>query len=275
MKPVDDIEASEELPEEAVALTAGERLREAREARDLSIKDVAKETRQTQAVLNALEAMQTDHMPATIVRMQAGNYAEFLGLVGAEIANEYSASKGAPVSENMPGEILRNSLQNDRRSLWPIAAAAAVIIGGGVALWTAQSVISAGPSTNTASVMTIAPSVPTAKYVRPVRTVVTPELSIRALTTGWIEVRGSDGTIFRNRNMSAGEVYYPRMGAAWTVTVRNGSAFEWWLGNHRIGLLGEEPVPVYSINVDAATARGAEQMSPALADIRAGNRQPR
>lgn len=268
MKPVDDIEPKEATDAETPVMTVGEQLRSAREARGLSVKDVATKTRQTQAVLTALEAMETDHIAPTILRMQAGSYAEFLGLDRAEIADAYSLSKSALISENMPGEILRHSQQENRRSLWPIAAGAALIIAGCVSFWSVQSIVTAKPQTKIASIKTIVPPASAPKYERPVRTVATPELSIRALTTGWIEVRGSDGTIFRNRNMSAGEVYYPRMGAAWTVTVRNGAAFEWWFGNRRIGLLSEEASPVYSINVDEATARGRNQMSPELAYVR-------
>ncbi|MEO1065695.1 MAG: hypothetical protein AAFZ07_30165, partial [Actinomycetota bacterium] len=37
-------------------------------------------------------------------------------------------------------------------------------------------------------------------------------LALTAVESGWVEVRGSDGTIFVSRAMSRGERYFPRIG---------------------------------------------------------------
>lgn len=44
--------------------TMGERLREAREAKSLQLRDVARQTRQSQDTLASLEEMETEHIPA-------------------------------------------------------------------------------------------------------------------------------------------------------------------------------------------------------------------
>jgi ribulose-5-phosphate 4-epimerase/fuculose-1-phosphate aldolase len=76
------------------------------------------------------------------------------------------------------------------------------------------------------------------------------ELSIVALKPAWIEVRGSDGTIFRSRTMARGEVYYPRMDAGWTVTARNPNACVWALDGEQIMPMGQADSPIYSLSVD-------------------------
>lgn len=254
---------------------SGERLRSAREARGLSLKDVAATTRQSVDLLAALESMQTAHISPTILRMQARAYAEFLDLPMDEIAAGYSERRSAPDTANMPGERLRSTQVEKRRRLWPVAAGGGALIVAGLVFWMMQSPT---PKTEAAAV-TVASRVTYSEpgFAKPVRsadTVHQRELSIRANASAWIEVRGSDGTIFRSRNMAAGEIYYPRMHAAWTVTVRDAGAFEWWLDDYKVGTLGEPGTPVYSVNVDDAIARGQEQLSTALAE--AGNaRQPR
>ncbi len=274
MKQSENIDGENLSVAEETQLTIGERLRAAREGRDLSLKDVAATTHQSIDVLAAMEAMQTDHMSPTILRLQAGSYADFLGLPSAEIVAGFSVSRGATVTANMPGEKLRATQVETRRKLWPIGLAAAVIVAAGVAFWMFQTPASPRTEAPTATRVIIPPT-PSRSAPKPTRLIAAPEISIRANSSAWIEVRGSDGTIFRNRKMSKGEVYYPRMNAAWTVTVRDAGAFEWWLGSHLVGPLGETGVPIYSVSVDNATTLGQEQLSTALADIENASRGPR
>ena len=90
------------------------------------------------------------------------------------------------------------------------------------------------------------------------------DLSIAALRSEWIEVRGADGTIFRSRKMAPGETYYPRLGSGWTITTRDGSAFEWRVEDVAIGKLSEEPGEVFAISVDQAARQAAEILAPPM-----------
>ena len=91
-----------EQESERIVLTAGARLLEARQARQLNLRDVADKTHQSQETLEALETMETAHMPASIVRLQAKNYARFLGLPEEEIAAGYAASTGPAFANTTP-----------------------------------------------------------------------------------------------------------------------------------------------------------------------------
>lgn len=83
---------------------------------------------------------------------------------------------------------------------------------------------------------------------------IAPPLHFVAVKAARIEVRGADGTKFLAREFAPGESYMPRVGAGWTVTTSDGSAFEWRLGDESLGLLAPEG-PVYAQSVDVAAQR--------------------
>mgnify|MGYP000144221309 CR=1 FL=1 len=101
------------------------------------------------------------------------------------------------------------------------------------------------------------------------------EFGIVANKRAWIEVRGSDGTVFRNREMSPGEVYFPRTGAGWTITVRDGGAFEWQLGDLTAAAVGEPGQALYSISVDGALGAAVDARSAAMAEAPRSGDRPR
>ena len=101
------------------------------------------------------------------------------------------------------------------------------------------------------------------------------EFSLQATKSAWIEVRGSDGTVFRSRNMSAGETYFPRMGAGWTITVRDAGAFEWRLGDDVYATVGDDQQALYSLSVDNVLEAAVAAQSAALAEAAAGSDQRR
>ncbi|MEL7130609.1 MAG: hypothetical protein AAGK23_13785, partial [Pseudomonadota bacterium] len=97
-------------------------------------------------------------------------------------------------------------------------------------------------------------------------------LTLTASRQAWLEARGADGTIFRSRTMAAGEVYHPRIGAGWTVSARDGSAFIWHVGDIEIGRLAEEASAVYAISVDGIAQQAQALAAPALAAV--GEQKP-
>lgn len=78
-----------------VPMTVGERLREAREAKSLSLEDVASSTRIPTRHLASLEASEWDNLPAATYSVGfAKNYASAVGLDKAEIAEQLRAEMG-------------------------------------------------------------------------------------------------------------------------------------------------------------------------------------
>lgn len=253
--------------------TMGERLRETREAKSLSLRDVASQTRQSQDTLAALEEMETDHIPDSILRLQARNYARFLGLPEEEVAGAYAASRGATNASAMPVEVSDKKVPT-RMILVAAAAVFSVgVVGTGISLLlqpaaeqtTDQLAISARLAPNTVQEIDFAAF----------RAEASQEFSLRASKSAWIEVRGSDGTVFRSRNMSAGETYFPRTGAGWTITVRDAGAFEWRLGDDVYATVGDDQQALYSLSVDNVLEAAVAAQSAALAEAAAGSDQRR
>ncbi|MEM9054537.1 MAG: helix-turn-helix domain-containing protein, partial [Pseudomonadota bacterium] len=253
-----------EIAEEEILVTAGERLRQAREARGLDLRDVAAQTRQSQDTLSALERMETEHISPTILRMQAKSYARFLGLAEEEIASAYAEARGSTNAQAMPVEVVRAKAPPRMAILAGAGALALVmLVGGGVLLLgssnsepedrLAVSARISTPDLNRTELMNLANET-------------APELSLRARRAAWIEVRGSDGTVFRSRRMSRGETYFPRTGAGWSITVRDAGAFDWRLGETVFGAVGNDDQALYSLSVDNAYATALAAQSAALAD---------
>lgn len=238
--------------------TVGERLRAAREARDQSLKDVAARTHQSVDTLKALEEMTTGGLSRTVVRMQAARYARALDLPADEIANGYADARTMMDVERM--ETVRK-IKTERFSGRTLAFGALGVLVAGAALALGVSLVS-GVSTKRGEVPISSRVLePVSTYTQAATTSsgadLRDEVSLRANESAWIEVRGSDGTIFRSRQMRAGEVYYPRTGAGWTVTVRNAAAFDLMIDGRPVMALGDEATPAYSISIDrsAETAR--------------------
>ena len=259
---------------EAADPRVGERLRLAREAKALELRDVAQKTRQSQDTLAALESEETAHIPNSILRLQARNYARFLGLPEEEIASAYAQARGSINTDAMPIEVSKPTAYPSKAlMIGGGAIAAALVIASGIA------VLMSGPAPQSDDQLAIsarlAPAFEQPTDLTALRADVSEEFYIRAIKPAWIEVRGSDGTVFRNREMQAGETYYPRTGAGWTLTVRDASAFEWRLGDTSAGRIGETEQALYSVSIDNAMRVAQNERMAALAETSDGSRRPR
>ncbi len=253
--------------------TVGQQLKLAREAKNLSIEAVAAQTRMTRATLRNLENMTTGELSPTFARMQARSYASFLGFETYELSdieNAYAPDRAVAAVGDFPSskiEVEKTGMS--ARAIWPAAIAAAVVTAGLIGVLGLQ-----GTSESRAELPVnrqVATSQTAALETNRAEGALKRELSLRAVKTAWVEVRGSDGTIFRNRVMSSGEAYYPRTNAGWTVTMRDAGAFEWWLGDMKIAPAGEPGQSIYSANVDEALAESEDILETALAARTADN----
>jgi transcriptional regulator with XRE-family HTH domain len=111
-----------------VASGIGERLREARTARGLELPEIEKRTKIRARYLRALEEEQWDVLPAdAYVRGFLRTYADYLGLDGAAMAQEYRSShllppeEAGPVPRQIPAEQLRRRRLSPRGRRHPRA----------------------------------------------------------------------------------------------------------------------------------------------------------
>lgn len=254
----------------------GPYLAQIRESKDLTITELSQELRITTRYLNAIESMQIGPIPKGYLTVYLRAYAGRLGLDAADIVTRYTRQCGA-VSEVAKPKPIISPVAKGPSIFWPAFAGLVFVIGlvavGGYAYGVmgepdAPLIVTAAEPVNGAreSLFAEAPT--------PAQTTETLPLTLYAVTQSWIEVRGSDGTVFRERVMAAGETYFPRVGAGWTISARDGGAFEWRVGDVVIGPLGPAGAPVYTLSVDSTAAEAAETVAPALASNRVDANQP-
>lgn len=253
-------------------IRVGDTLRQAREARGLSLADVSAQILVRENYLTNIEEMYVSDVPKGYLNAFLRTYANFLNLPAEEIITKFAAQCGAvsqsPVIEPQTAPVSAPMSPKLRGAVYAAAAACLMVIGGGVVMLVTNSsaatdeniITEAGTPVNGARESLIASAS---------RDELATQLPLRltAVKSGWLEVRGADGTIFRSRKMAAGETYFPRIGAGWTVTARDGSAFTWNVGDIEIGPMGEGAAPVYALSVDAIANAAQDAASPALAAV--------
>ncbi len=254
----------------------GPYLAQVREDKDLTIAELAEELRITPRYLNAIESMQIGPIPKGYLTVYLRAYAGRLGLDAGDVVERYTRQCGAVSEVAKPAPVVAPPSKSSS-VFWPAMAGLVFVIGlvavGGYAYGVmrepaAAPIITAAEPVNGAreSLFAEAPT--------PAETPQTLPLTLHAVSQSWIEVRGSDGTVFRERVMVAGETYFPRVGAGWTISAADGGAFEWRVGDVVIGPLGPAGAPVYTLSVDATASEAAEMASPSLASNRLNTTQP-
>lgn len=251
-------------------LRMGQVLRRVREALGIDMQDVVKATLIRKDTLMSIERMEITSIPSGFLVPYLKTYAKYLGLTERDVVSVYTQECGAVEKVDESAPVPKLGELRPERPKWPLALAAAAVlalIGGAIV----------GVYTLMKPAEEIAP-VPAIVAINGARDSLFAEaeasnrplpehlpLELVAVSQGWLEVRGSDGTIFRSRVMASGDSYMPRLGAGWTVNARNGGDFVWRVGDIVIGPLGPDGAPVHSASVDAQLARAAEMSAPQVA----------
>lgn len=249
----------------------GDTMRQAREARGLDLADVYEETRIAASYLKAIEDMYLPGIPKGYLNIFLRTYAKFLNLPVEDTLAQFAEQCGA-VSQSAPKEQtvpqVTGMSPKMRGALLATAAAALLTIGGAGAMFMTSGF--GGQDGDTPQIAQSSAPVNGAReslFASADRSELSAQLPLHlvAVQAGWLEVRAGDGTIFRSRKMAAGETYYPRIGAGWSVTARDGGAFTWKVGDIEIGPMGEVGSPVYALSVDTIALDAQAIATPALA----------
>jgi transcriptional regulator with XRE-family HTH domain len=234
------------------AMKAGARLKAAREAQGLTLAQVGAELRIKRDWLAALESMNVNLIPGkAFARAYLRDYAKRLGFVPAVLLAQYE-SECARLREDADEQIRNPRSKPTQERPWFWALALALVCAGFVG-WRALhdrgteevAATPKSPAVVAAPPTEAAPPLAAAEDPWAIRTI-----ELRAVAPAWLEVRGSDGTIFLSRTLQAGERYRPDVGAGWTLHARDGSAFELIVDGQPAGLLGDPGAPVLGRQVD-------------------------
>lgn len=285
-------QAVPENDEPSSKVTVGMSLQAMREYKKLSLEDVSAETQISKEKLENIEKMNFDK-PSVFLRGAVKNYAQMLGLPADAYAKEYIEAIEGNLFEEGPKAVIedvpvRNVAPIHRYAkhqkktsfsigLPVIGSAVAAACAVGVIVWGLTGSEPPAPAVSKSVLAITTPqnggdqSLMAEVGASEAASAEKLDLSITALRSAWIEVRGADGTIFRSRKMAAGETYYPRLGSGWTVTARDGSAFEWRVENIAVGKLSDEPAEVFAVSVDQAARQAADILAPPAV---AGSNEP-
>ena len=266
---IDDTNGSVSLIED---YTGGGLLRAAREKQELSIEAVARALMLNTRVIEYLErTMQPPGYDMQRTRISAKTYAKYLGISPDAVLADFPTDEQPRLATAVPrSSVTEANRGRATRYVLPVAfMAGVVVVGGAIAI-----MMSPGQGTESRAVASVAERVVAVNTAQESLFARAPldasaaddmDLAIVALQPAWIEVRGPDGTIFRSRTMARDEAYYPRLGAGWTVTVKDGQAFEWQVDGRAIGRLADQALPIYSASIDEAAALAANHAEPTLA----------
>lgn len=239
----------------------GDRLKAARLSKALELDDIARQLHLRREYITAIEAMQASQLPKGFVNPYIRSYAMAVGLDPEFCVTSFNQQCGA-LSQASAEQIVV-SKSNSHAAFFRISLAViGLLIAGGLGYAGFQfatskvdePVVEASPAIPVTPSLDGANTPVTSSY----ETVTDParrfNLEIRAEHRAWIEIRGADGTLFVDRQLSKGEVYDLRVGAGWTLTTQDAGAFVWLADGHMVLPVGEADQPLYTLGIDAIAA---------------------
>lgn len=233
-------------PELDPAWRAGRKLTEARRQRGWTLDEVADRIRVRREFLEALEEMNVKLLPGKAYALAfLRSYARELGIEEKAIVDQFQ-DECALSREDVHKQIRSPSSRPHRERPW-MAAAVLVLIAAGFVGWRALNV---GGGSEQPAETAMAPPVISAPAAAGPAAAERRVVEIRALSEGWLEARGPNGTVFLSRTLRAGDVYRPDPSPGWTLHARDGGAFELYVNGAPAGLLGTAGMPVLGRSID-------------------------
>ncbi len=247
----------------------GERLRTAREAKGLSLDDVATMTRVPIRHLLHIEKGEWDSLPAITYSVGfARSYAKAVGLNGSEVGAELRAQLGDGGQSNMATASYQpaDPARVPPRTLSIIAAVIAIILIGGYFIWRSNTLGGGDPETEAAAFETpIGPEAAPNPAVRPRAAPAAPSAGPVVLTATddvWLRVSEADGSVLFQDTLKRGARFQvPATARAPQLRVGRPDALAVSVGQASIPQLGPAGRPIGNVSLLAtdliARAQGA------------------
>jgi transcriptional regulator with XRE-family HTH domain len=264
-------------PDILSANPVGERLREAREAREMSLDDVANITRVPTRHLLHIERGEWDALPAQTYSVGfARAYANAVGLNGAEIGQELRAQLGAPPNPTAVAYEPADPARVPPRSLAIVAGIIAVLLVVGYAIWRSSSVPDEDPQAEAAAVdqPIVAPPPAAAQAANqplagPAAAASGPVV-LTAADAVWLRVYEAGGPVLFESTMKPGERYeVPATAQRPQIRVGRPEALRVTVGQSPVPQLGPTGQPIGDVSLLpadlAARGQGAPAAPPAAA----------
>lgn len=268
--PVDAVFADEGV--DILQLSAGERLRDAREKSGLSLDEAATQTRIRKDYLEAIETMDPRGLPARAYAIgYLRTYASFLALDSVAIVDQFKREVDTETGRAQPTA----AAQTRREIKLPRGVfGAAMILASvaAVAFWYAEQAGNDTGLTNMPSPPDAAPAWAREDFAadrQPVSVAdiwsdlplgtatVAQDVIMRATAPTWFEVRDASGRVLFARELAAGEAYRAQEDGL-TVSARNAGAIQLEVDGEIVGSLGEEGLSIENqpVLAQVETAQG-------------------
>ena len=234
--------------------TIGERLRVAREAKGLSLEDVARQTRIPIRHLEHIERSEWDALPAVTYSVGfARSYATTVGLDGAAIGAELREELGASRSPTGPASYYEpaDPARVPPRSVAIVAAILALLLVGGYLYWRSTAVDDGVPEPQVADAPApVTAPVPQPQTPSPAQA--TGPVVLTAAEDVWMRVSDGGQTLYEGI-LTAGQRYQVPAGAqAPTLRAGRGAAVRVSVGNAQIPPLGGPSEVVSNVSLRPA-----------------------
>lgn len=247
-----DTDFTAEAPIDGPQQRIGAIIRAARENAGYSLEQVSRDTRVHLSHLRAIEEMTPNLLGAPVyAKGYIKSYARFLGMDEQNTLDRYLAE--CAILKDPEKQDIAQPASSKARKL-PVAVPMLGFLIVGLVGAAAVFFLNSGEKQPTTAGTTTTPNA-TAAAATDTANPVGQRLRIVALRPGSVEVRSAKGDKYVHRDFVAGESYPVRVGAGWTVSVNDGTAFEWRLGDASLGLVQAEGGQVYSQSVDMAAQR--------------------
>jgi cytoskeletal protein RodZ len=195
---VEDEPVDEELAEAGVP-TVGERLRAAREAKGLTLEDVAAQTRIPQRHLESIESADWDKLPAPTYTVGfAKSYASAVGLDRGEVGDQLREEMGGQRFANNQTEVLEPADPARTMPKWlVIGAIAGVILLIVLMSWISRRSLRQDDSPAVASAPVQQPVKRAAPAAQPAATSAQGPVVLTAIAPAWIQVTDQGKSLFQ------------------------------------------------------------------------------
>jgi hypothetical protein len=241
-----------------------------RENRGLTLEQVSREIRVHLSHLRAIEDMTPNLLGAPVyAKGYIRAYARHLGMDEMGTLERY-LRECAILKDPEKQDIAPPATGRKLPTALPVLGVLVLALAAAAGAFFLMNGQQAPAATATASPAAPAPAAPAPGLLAesaPAPAVAGPQLTIVAVKPGHLEVRTAAGDKMIDRDLLPGERRVPRVGANWTVSASDGSAFEWRLGDQSLGLMSPGG-PVNLQSVDMAAKR--QPVAPPVVETEPG-----
>ncbi len=258
-------------PDILTANPVGDRLRAAREARGLSLDDVASVTRVPTRHLLHIENGEWDALPAPTYSVGfARAYANAVGLNGTEVGQELRAQLGAPQNPTAIAYEPADPARVPPRSLAIAAGIIALLLVVGYLIWRSSSVPSDDPQAEAAAVdqpiIAPPPAAPQPAPGQAAAPAASGPVALTATDAVWLRVYEANGPVLFESTMTPGQRYeVPATAQRPQIRVGRPEAIRITVGQTAIPQIGPTGQPVGNVSMLAADLVARLQGGPAAA----------